>query len=65
MKVRALANLSGPFGRKSKDETFDLKADAARDLVSRKLAEEVTVAAAAEPVAVDKPAKADKPKKEA
>lgn len=61
MKVRALANLSGPFGRKSKDETFDLKADAARDLVSRKLAEEV----ATEPVAVDKPAKTDKPKKEA
>lgn len=47
MKVKAMANLSGPFGRKVKDETFDMKADEARALIDRKLAEEVETTAPA------------------
>ena len=50
MKVKAMANLSGPFGRKVKDETFDLKSDEARELIDRKLVQEVaTTAPAAKP----------------
>lgn len=56
MKLKALANLTGPFGRKEKDETFELKADEARALIDRKLAEEV---ATASPPTKPEPAKKD------
>ncbi|WP_207869510.1 hypothetical protein [Pseudomonas sp. 51_B] len=48
MKVRALANISGPMGRKTIGDTFDVKAEEGRVLIDNRQAEEV--------LASDKPA---------
>ncbi|WP_449432350.1 hypothetical protein [Pseudomonas putida] len=48
MKVRALANISGPMGRKAIGDIFDVKAEDGRVLIDNKQAEEV--------IASDKPA---------
>lgn len=41
MKVKALARLSGRAGEREKEETFDLEAAHARELIERGLVEEV------------------------
>lgn len=41
MKVRALANISGPMGRKAIGDTFDVKAEEGRVLIENRQAEEV------------------------
>ncbi|MDD1982361.1 hypothetical protein [Pseudomonas asiatica] len=48
MKVRALANISGPMGRKTIGDIFDVKAEDGRVLIDNKQVEEVA--------APDKPA---------
>ncbi|WP_168216553.1 hypothetical protein [Pseudomonas sp. SG-MS2] len=56
MKVRALASLSGPMGRKVLGDEFLVSADQGRELVARGLAQEVPAAAdladAADPVEI-------------
>lgn len=42
MKVRALANISGPMGRKAIGDTFDVKAEEGRVLIENRQAEEVS-----------------------
>ncbi|MEW2925022.1 MULTISPECIES: hypothetical protein [Pseudomonas] len=42
MKVRALANISGPMGRKTIGDTFDVKAEEGRVLIENRQAEEVS-----------------------
>ncbi|MVF50584.1 hypothetical protein F9Z43_14915 [Pseudomonas monteilii] len=54
MKVRATANISGPMGRKTIGEIFDVKAEEGRVLIENNQAEEV--AATARPSAAPKPA---------
>lgn len=62
MKVRTLASLSGPMGRKAVGEVFTVTAEQGRDLIDRRLAEEVPAEPA--PVAAEeKPAKAAKLRK--
>jgi hypothetical protein len=46
MKVRALASISGPMGRKALGDEFTLNAADAKDLVDRKLVEVVEEAPA-------------------
>lgn len=41
MKVRALANISGPMGRKTIGDTFDVKVEEGRVLIENRQAEEV------------------------
>lgn len=57
MKVRALASISGPMGRKVAGDEFVVSAGDAKSLIDRKLVEPVAV----EPTpaaATEKPAKA-------
>lgn len=42
MKVRALANISGPMGRKTIGDTFDVKAEEGRMLIENRQAEDVS-----------------------
>lgn len=42
MKVRALASISGPMGRKTIGDTFDVKAEDGRVLIENRQAEEVS-----------------------
>lgn len=53
MKVRALASFSGPTGRKSVGEEFSINQADAKELIERKLVEEIAEAPA-------KPAKAER-----
>jgi hypothetical protein len=53
MKVRALANISGPMGHKNAGEEFSVNQAEGKDLVDRKVAAEVNEAPA-------KPAKAER-----
>ena len=52
MKVRALASLSGPMGRRAADDVFVVDAPLGEELIARRLAEAV----ADDPVAEEEPA---------
>lgn len=55
MKVRALASISGPMGRKVAGDEFIVSAVEAQSLIDRGLVEAATVDAS--PPSTDKPAK--------
>lgn len=64
MKVRALASISGPQGRKTAGEEFVVNAAEAQALIDRKLVEPVAADTVTAKEAVEKPAKAKAPAEE-
>lgn len=57
MKVRALANISGPMGRKAAGAEFVVGAAEGKDLIERKLVVSVEEAAPVKEMADEKPLK--------
>lgn len=64
MKVRALASLSGPMGRRIAGDEFVVDATLGDELIARRLAEAVTAAPEPAAEAPAKPVKAKAPAKE-